>query len=184
MHGRDPSIQRLAVHEQNLQMVTFNEENPEEAVSNPKDTTLLAWFTLNQNHPDARHLKYHEVPEHYVWNSQQHKWTKRKKGRCIGHMYTTNPAQGERHYLHLLLHHIPGVLEFTDLKMSPDGTIQRTYKEAAMKLGLLESDDKWDQCLSEAEISFMPKQLHSLFVTILIFGEPAKPEVLWIGIKK
>ena len=25
----------------------------------------------------------------------------------------------------------------------------------------------------------MPKQLHSLFVTILIFGEPAKPEVLW-----
>ena len=70
VHGRDPSIQRLAVHEQNLQMVTFNKENPEEATSNPKDTTLLAWFTLNQNDPDARHLKYHEIPEHYVWNSQ------------------------------------------------------------------------------------------------------------------
>ena len=25
----------------------------------------------------------------------------------------------------------------------------------------------------------MPKQLHSLFVIILIFGEPAKPDVLW-----
>ena len=179
VHGRDPSIQRLAVHEQNLQMVTFNEENTEEAISNPKDTTLLAWFTLNQNDPDARHLKYHEIPEHYVWNSQQHKWTKRQKGRCIGRMYTTNPPQGERHYLYLLLHHIPGALDFTDLKMSPDGTIQRTYKEASMKLSLLESDDEWDQCLSEAAISFMPKQLRSLFVTILIFGEPAKPEVLW-----
>ena len=80
VHGRDPSIQHLAVHEQNLQMVTFNEEIPEEAVTNPKDTTLLAWFTLNQNDPDAAHLKDHEIPEHYVWNASQHKWIKRKRG--------------------------------------------------------------------------------------------------------
>ena len=84
-------------------MVTFNEENPTETVSNPKDTTLIAWFVLNQNDPDARDIKYHEIPEHYVWNLQEYKWMKRKQGRCIGHMYTTNPAQGERHYLHLLL---------------------------------------------------------------------------------
>ena len=94
-------------------------------------------------------------------------------------MYTTNPSQGERHYLQLLLHHMPGAMAFTDLKRSLDGTIQKTYKEAAMKLGLLESDDKWDQCLSEAAVSFMPKQIQSLFVTILIFGEPAKPDNLW-----
>ena len=31
----------------------------------------------------------------------------------------------------------------------------------------------------EASVSFMPKQLHSLFVIILIFGESTKPEVLW-----
>ena len=94
-------------------------------------------------------------------------------------MYTTNPSQGKRHYLHLLLHHIPGAKSFSDLKKSPNGTIQGTYKEAAMKLGLLDSDDEWDQCLSEAAVSFMPKQLHSLFVTILIFGEPSQPDALW-----
>ena len=33
--------------------------------------------------------------------------------------------------------------------------------------------------MSEATESFMPKQLRSLFVTILIFGEPAKPFILW-----
>ena len=44
---------------------------------------------------------------------------------------------------------------------------------------LLESDVEWDNCLSEASISFMPKQLQSLFVTILIFGQPAKPLDLW-----
>ena len=132
VHGQDPSIQWLAVHEQNLQMVTFNEEDPTEAVSNPKDTTLLAWFILNENDPDAKQWKYHEIPEHYVWNSSQHKWTKRKRGRSIGCMYTTNPSQEERHYLCLLLHHIPGAITFTDLKEPPDGVIQKTYKEAAL----------------------------------------------------
>ena len=179
VHGRDPSIQWLAVHKENLQMVTFNEENPGEAISNPKDTTLLAWFKLNQTDPQARHLKYHEIPEHYVWNSHQHKWTPRKRCRCIGHMYTTNPSQAECHYLLLLLHHIPGAMSFADLMTSPNGTMQRTFKEAAEKLGLLESDNEWHQCLSEAAVSFMPKQLCPLFVTILIFGEPAKPDALW-----
>ena len=159
VHGRDPSIQRLAVHEQNLQMITFNKENPEEVVSNPKNTTLLAWFILNENDSTARQLKYHEIPGHYVWNSSQHKWTQRKKGRCIGHMHTTNPSQGERHYLCLLLNHIPGTMSFSDLKKSPDGTILRTYK--AMKLGLLDSVEEWDECLSDAAVSFMPKQLSS-----------------------
>ena len=41
-HGREPSIQRLAVHEENKQLIMFAEENPEEAILNPKDTTLLA----------------------------------------------------------------------------------------------------------------------------------------------
>ena len=179
VHGRDPSIQRLAVHEPNLQMITFSEDNPQEAVSNPKDTTLLAWFKLNQVDPKARHLKYHEILEEHVWNSSQHKWTSRKRCRCIGHMYTTNPSQGEWHYLHVLLHHVAGAMFFNDLLKSPDGTIQTTFKEAAEKLGLLERDDEWGQCLSETAVSFMPRRLHCLFVTLLIFGEPAKPDALW-----
>ena len=146
---------------------------------NPKNTTLLAWFKLNQVDADARMLKYHEIPEHYVWNQSQHWWTKRKRGRCIGHLYTTNPSQVERHYLCILLHHIPGAKSFEDLKMSPDGMLLSTFKETAIAHGLLESDTEWDNCLSEASISFMPKQLRSLFVTILIFGQPTKPLALW-----
>ena len=53
-----------------------------------------------------------------------------------------------------------------------------TFKETALALGLLESDEEWDACLAEAT-SFMPKQLHSLFITILIFGEPSQPQMLW-----
>ena len=53
-----------------------------------------------------------------------------------------------------------------------------------MKIGLLESDDECNQCISEAVVSFMRKQLRSLFVTILIFGKPGKPDVLWKKFKE
>ena len=179
VHGWDPSIQRLAVHEENTQIVWFHEHNPEEAIANLKDTTLLAWFKLNESHPEAQKFKYHEIPEHFVWNSTSHRWTPRKRRNCIGCMYTTSPSQGEWHYLRILLHHIPGAISFNDLKTSPDGVIHKTFKETALAFGLLKSDEEWDDCLSEATLSYMPKQLCSLFVTILIFGEPAKPSLLW-----
>ena len=76
-------------------------------------------------------LKYHEIKEYYVWNHAQHRWTKRKRGRCIGRLYTTNPSQGERHYLHILLHHILGATSFEDLKISPNGMLLSTFKETA-----------------------------------------------------
>ena len=94
-------------------------------------------------------------------------------------MYTASPSQGERYYLCLLLHHIPGTTSSTDLKISHRGTIHSTYKETAIALGLLESDKEWNECVEEAVVSLMPVQLHSLFVTILIFREPAEPVVLW-----
>ena len=81
--------------------------------------------------------------------------------------------------MHILLHHIPGATSYDDLKTNHDGITHTTFKETAIAYGLLESDEEWDQCLFEATVSFMPRQLHSLFVTMLIFGEPAKPTVLW-----
>ena len=85
----------------------------------------------------------------------------------------------EQRNSHHTLHHIPGASKFADLKTTPDGVIYKTFKETALALGLLESDEDWEKCMSEAAVSFMPKQLHSMFVTILIFGDPARPHVLW-----
>ena len=84
----------------------------------------------------------------------------------------------------MLLHHTQGATSYADLKRSPDGVIQTTFKETVIAFGLLESDEEWDECLAEASMSFMPKQLCSLFVTILIFGEPAKPLELWLKHKQ
>ena len=79
VHGREPSIQRLAVHEENMQTVYFQENDVAEVITNPKNTTLLSWFKLNQVDADAWILKYHEIPEHYVWHQAQHCWRKGKE---------------------------------------------------------------------------------------------------------
>ena len=183
VHGHDPSIQHLAVHEHNQQSVTFKENNVAQALNNAQKTTLLGWFHLNREDDRARQYKYHEIPKHYVWNKSKYKWTERKHGRCIGHMYTTNPAQGDRHYLRLLLNHVPGAMCFDDLRTLPDGTQCESYKETAVMFGLLATDNKWNECLAEAMSSFMPYQIRTLFVTILVFGEPAAPLDLWTKYK-
>ena len=184
VHGRDSSIQRLAVHEHNQQSVIFKENNVEQALENVKRTTLLGWFELNRRVVSARKFKYHEIPEHFVWNTRSYQWTEQKRGRCIGCMYTTNLAQGERHYLGILLHHVPGAMCFKDLQTLPDGFQCESFKETVIRLGLLATDDEWDDCLSEASSSFFPFQIRSLFVTILVFGEPLKPYDLWIKYKQ
>ena len=38
----------------------------EETIADPKETTFVAWFKLNEIYPDARNLKYHEITENYV----------------------------------------------------------------------------------------------------------------------
>ena len=60
-----------------------------------------------------------------------------------------------------------------------DGTLCSTYKEAALRRDLLESDTEWESCLSEASLSKMPSQLRHLFSIILVFGSPAEPGKLW-----
>ena len=57
--------------------------------------------------------------------------------------------------------------------------IHETFKQAGLAMGLPDSDDEWDECLKEAATVFMPKQLCSLLLTSLLFGEPAKPQLLW-----
>ena len=68
---------------------------------------------------------------------------------------------------------------FDDLRTLPDGTQCQSYKETAVMLGLLATDNEWNECLSEAVSSFMPYQIRTLFVTILVFCEPLTPLDLW-----
>jgi hypothetical protein len=88
------------------------------------------------------------------------------------------PSEGKRYYLWILLTHIRGASSFDDLKTVGDH-ICGSFKEACIRLDLLQDNTEWDVCLSEASCMRMGQQLHLLFTTILLFCHPAAPEVLW-----
>ena len=70
-HGRDPSVQHLTVHKEDKQTVVFKEDRSLEGLRKKRKTTLLAWFHLNKEDNAARSLKYHEIPEKYVWDDKK-----------------------------------------------------------------------------------------------------------------
>ena len=54
-----------------------------------------------------------------------------------------------------------------------NGQVFETFKQGCQHMNLLE-DDEWMQCLADAETN-IPSTLRHLFVTVLLFCEPADP---------
>ena len=184
MQDRFPPIQRLALHLENQQSVTYREGHAEEAVQRLKDTTLTAWFKENERNPESNSLLYTDMPEHFTWDSKSSTWKKRRRNYLsIGRMYSAHPTEGERFFLRLLLQHIRGAKSFEDLRKSEDGTLHGTFRQAASAMGLLEDDDEWINCMLESSLFASASQLRQLFVTILIFGNPSNPLALWEAFK-
>ena len=68
---------------------------------------------------------------------------------AIGRMFFASPAQGEQFYLRFLLTTVTGATSFANLQ-TVNNIQYDTYKEACLALGLLENDNEWAQCLTEA----------------------------------
>ena len=70
IHSRDPPVQLLAVHLQNMQRVTFRASDSLQSVvddEHNKRTTLTEWFRYNTYNTDGRHLTYIDFPKEFVW---------------------------------------------------------------------------------------------------------------------
>ena len=71
------------------------------------------WFQLNSESDSAKDLLYRDIPQFFVWNKSTKKWKPREgKGDTIGRIYTSNPKDGERYYLRMLLNHVKGFFYF------------------------------------------------------------------------
>ena len=66
-------------------------------------------------------------------------------------MYFVGPSGGERFYLRMLLTAVQGPQSFEDLRMV-NGVVHPDFKSACIALGLLDSDEQWNQCLEEAAL--------------------------------
>ncbi|XP_065678963.1 ATP-dependent DNA helicase pif1-like [Hydra vulgaris] len=92
-------------------------------------------------------------------------------------MYKVNPT-GELFFLRLLLLHAKGAKSWVDVR-TVKGIVVETFREAYVLNGLLLDDPEWQNALSEADLTRMPKQIRQLFAIILTFCEPDHPLHLW-----
>jgi hypothetical protein len=181
MHDGTPFITRLAMHEPGMHMVVYNDNaNIFETVNSEQNqkTTLTEYFQANIDYPLAREVTYMEFPSMFTWTNGTKKWTIRQRGCCVGRLYFVSPSAGERYFLRTLLTKVKGAISFEALR-TVNGVIHDTFKSACIALGLYDSDDEWNACLEEAVGMQTGAQLRFLFVTILVFGVPGEPRMLW-----
>ncbi|CAN1135598.1 ATP-dependent DNA helicase PIF1 [Linum perenne] len=107
---------------------------------------LTEWFTLNQVYPTAREYTYSNITHAFVWDKKCTKWTLRKKGFVIGRVASVPPRSGDVFYLRMLLTKIPGALSFQSLR-TVNGILYTTYQAACQALGLLATDDEWNDVM-------------------------------------
>ena len=150
---------------------------------------LIDYFALNLRDFEARKYYYADIPVHYVFKTQNidgkeiSQWHKRKKHiDCIGRMYTVSPSQVELFHLRILLLRVKGATSFEHLR-TVDNEIKETFTSACLALGFIENDEEWTNAMNEAKVFMMPRQLHGLFVRILIYCNPLNPEQLWENFK-
>jgi ATP-dependent DNA helicase PIF1 len=73
---------------------------------------------------------------------------------------------------------VTGATSYVDLR-TIDGVTLPTFREAAERRGLLESDNTLDECLTERALFQMPSALRRLFATIPVYYEPSDVAILW-----
>ena len=118
-------------------------------------------------------------------------------------MYFLKPTVGEVYFLRLLLTIVKGKnldpllsncqsyvifkgpTGFENLQRVPGHTDPLpTFQAACLARGLLEDDGEWRLCLQEAAEMHTGTRLRHLFVTLLLFGEPSQPDLLWHEFKQ
>ena len=70
MHAEYPTVYRLPVHLEDQQLVYFNPEDDIHDVLEQganKDTSLTAWFKINQTNEDARQITYQNFLQKWVY---------------------------------------------------------------------------------------------------------------------
>lgn len=97
-----------------------------------------------------------------------------RSAETIGRVVNVTPRHGDVFYMRILLHHIPGATSFLNLR-TINGVLCDTYQECCRRRGLLMEDNEWELIMQEASIS----QIRELFVSFLLFCEPAHPAALY-----
>jgi hypothetical protein len=139
---------------------------------------LTGFFAANCSYVFVHQYTYQEFPQHFVWHKDDKEWRPRERRFAIGRLYFIAPTAGERFYLRMLLINIAGPTSWQHLRTF-DSVERPSFYDACLARGLLQNDNKWQQCLEEASMICMGDTLHRLFAMIMRHCEPSVPETLW-----
>ncbi|GJR91911.1 DNA helicase [Tanacetum coccineum] len=182
IHHREPAVQILAVHLEDMQRLTFRDRDRIESVVNlpgKKNTTLTEWFAYNASNQNGRHLTYLDFPSEFVWYGDSKTWSPRRNCRSsIGRLAYVHPTSGELFFLRMLLCHQKGCRDFQEVQ-TIGHVLYPTYRAACEAMGLLGDDREWEIALEEACVSATSPELRSLFCHILLHCDVADPRKLW-----
>ncbi|GKE49318.1 hypothetical protein Tco_1480576 [Tanacetum coccineum] len=128
IHRREPAVQILNVHLENMQRVNFRERD--------------------------RHLTYLDFPSEIVWYSNTKSWHRRmvRTKKSLGRLTYVHPNSGDLFYFRMLLSHQKGCKSPIEVR-TVNGQILLTYRAACEALGLLGDDKEWDIALEESAVS-------------------------------
>ncbi|GKD45550.1 DNA helicase, partial [Tanacetum coccineum] len=182
IHYREPAVQILSDHLQNMQRVVFKERDKlDSIVVNPhrKKTTLTEWLYYNEHNTYGRHLTYLNFPSEFVWYADGKYWRRRRMRNksSIGRLIYVHPASGDLFYQIMLLSHQKGCTSFPGIRTIND--IVYPTCRACEALGLLEDDREWETTLKEAVVTATPAELRTLLAHILSFCQVSDPIRLW-----
>nr|GEV84724.1 DNA helicase [Tanacetum cinerariifolium] len=161
-----PAVQKLSVHLENKQVITFRDRQPLQFINNndeKKLRTLMEWLEFNKINEIGCHLRYINFLKEFVWYVDSKTWpSRRRKGHgSIGRLVYVHPNSGEIIYLRILLCHQKGCTSFEDIR-TVNRRVYETFRAACDALGLLGDDKEWDTAMKEACFSSTASQLRSL----------------------
>ncbi|GKD17582.1 DNA helicase [Tanacetum coccineum] len=101
IHRREPVVQILSVHLQDMQRFSFRDRDKLESVVNlsgRKSTTLTEWFAYNEANEDGQHLTYQDFPSEFVYVSATSSELRFVFAHILMHCDVTDPSRLWRKY--------------------------------------------------------------------------------------
>ncbi|WVZ93701.1 hypothetical protein U9M48_039661 [Paspalum notatum var. saurae] len=181
LYSMSPPVLQMQVHMPGMHIVAFNpNEDINDVVRREKSqrSMLTDFFRTNRENPGGVKYLYREFPEHFRWIKSKKQWVPRKQRIQIGRLVHAHLAEGERHYLRVLLNHVKGPTSYVDLR-THQGVTYETFREACEAMGFVETDKSLDDCLAEVAECSMPCAIRRLYATILAFCECANARALY-----
>ncbi|GJW01097.1 DNA helicase [Tanacetum coccineum] len=163
IHCREPAVQILNVHLEDMQRISFRERDRLDIIVNipeKKKTTLTEWFVYNNENSDGRHLTYLDFPSEFVWYSNSKEWRRRqiRTKKSLGRLTYVHPSSGDLFYFRMLLCHQKGCKSPDEVR-TVSGQVLPTFRAACEALGLLGDDKEWDIALEESTASATSKEI-------------------------